>query len=530
MLATSSPSAGVYTAENNRGQRITAQGTSVGCIVGYSNRGPVMQRAFVTDNEDFRSLFGMKHPNLGYMHYCAESFLTQGNQLYVTRVVDGAMTGGAFITTENNFAVGREIDSGFEWDRIEPSFSSQDIMFVYAENPGLWNNNLRIVFYPDTSDPDENKFVFAVYEGDSTIPVETYKCTTFRKVENGKQLFIEDVVNKNSDRIRVIFNRKNEKYLEDRESDLINAIGSVDINGGEDGNPVKEGHILQGWDLYADWEQVKVNMLINGGWATPAIHLHLDQIAEKREDCIAILDLPEDYEDDIKAVDYRRNVLNLNSSFSALYGPRIKMRDTDNAIDVEVPPSGLVASRYVYTDKTRAPYWAPAGVDRGKLPEALGVTAEYKLGHRNALTDSQVNVIRNISGEGVCIFDACTLEVIKSPLSNVHARRLLAMLRASVRIANLKSVFEPNTTLLQQAQVTELNELLEPIKRGRGLYWFEVVCDSRNNTNATIQNGDLIVDVYLQITEFAKRIHVNAVVAKTGQIQFAEAQLYGDGE
>lgn len=134
MLATSSPSAGVYTAENNRGQRITAQGTSVGCIVGYSNRGPVMQRAFVTDNEDFRSLFGMKHPNLGYMHYCAESFLTQGNQLYVTRVVDGAMTGGAYITTENNFAVGREIDSGFEWDRIEPSFSSQDIMFVYAEN------------------------------------------------------------------------------------------------------------------------------------------------------------------------------------------------------------------------------------------------------------------------------------------------------------------------------------------------------------------------------------------------------------
>lgn len=528
MLATSSPSAGVYTAENNRGQRITAQGTSVGCIVGYSERGSVMERVFVTDNEDFRSLFGMKHPNLGYMHYCAESFLTQGNQLYVTRVVDGAKTGGAFITTENNFAVGREIESGYEWDRIEPSMSDKDIMFIYAENPGAWNNDVRVIFYPDTADPDEQKFVFEVYEGDSTIPAESYKCTTFRKVENGKQLFIEDVVNKNSDRIRVMFNRNHVKYLEDRESDIMNAIGSVTLNGGENGNPVKEGHILQGWDLYLDWEQVKVNMLINGGWATPAIHLHLDTIAQSREDCIAILDTPEDYEDEIKAVDYRRNVLNLNSSFSALYCPRIKMRDTENAIDVEVPPSGLVASRYVYTDRTRAPYWAPAGVDRGKLPEALGVTSEYKLGHRNALTDSQVNVIRNISGEGVCIFDACTLEVIRSPLSNVHARRLLAMLRSSVRIANLKSVFEPNTTLLQQAQTVELNELLEPIKRGRGLYWYEVVCDSRNNTPELTQNGDLIVDVYLQITEFAKRIHVNAVVAKTGQIQFAEAQLYGE--
>lgn len=61
--------------------------------------------------------------------------------------------------------------------------------------------------------------------------------------------------------------------------------------------------------------------------------------------------------------------------------------------------------------------------------------------------------------------------------------------------------------------------------RGRGLYWFEVICDERNNTPEIIANGDVMLDVYIDPVLPAKRIHLNAIVPKTGQIKFAQELL-----
>lgn len=530
MLATSSPSAGVYTIENDRSKRITALSSSIAAIVGYSERGPVMQRTLSTDNEDFTLRFGKQDPDMdGFFHYCAGGFLAHGNRLYGTRVVKNAKTGGVMITTVDNFASARPLEEGFEWDRVEPNFSPMDIMLIHAENPGEWNNTLRVALIPNVGDPSGDSFTLNVYEGDSDIPVEQYNCTTFKKVENKKQLFVEEAT-KRSKRIRVKLNRKHAALQDDKQFDLVNAIVGGSLSGGDNGEKVTQAEIMEGWDLYADWEQVDVNILINGGWSTVPIQLHLDQIAQMREDCIAILDVPEDYQEGNLPVEYRRNVLNLNSSYSALYTSDILMRDTENQVSLYLPPSGHVAGRYAYTDQTKACWWAPAGEDRGKIENALGTRYEYKLGHRNALTESQVNCIRSISNVGTCIFDELTLQAYASTTSSVHARRLLAMLRASVRVGNLTGVFRPNNSTLQMEQKQAAEELLRPVLRGQGLYWFSVVCDERNNTPETIQNGDIIVDIYLQITETAKRIHLNAVVAKTGQIKFAEDQLYGAGE
>lgn len=530
MLATSSPSAGVYTVENDLSKRTTALSTSIAAIVGYSERGPVMQRTLTVDDTDFKLKFGDQDPNVdGFMHYCALGFLTQGNRLYTTRVVNGAKTGGLMVYTKDNFCTIRSLDTGFEWDRIEPAFSDVDIMLVYAENPGTWNNTIRIALIPDVNDPTGDAFTLNVYEGDSDIPVETYRCTTFKKMENKKQLFIEEVT-KRSPRIRVKLNRNHIALKSNRKADVVNAIAGGQMVGGSNGESIKQSHIIAGWDLYDDWEQVEVNILINGGYSTVPVQLHMDTIAQKREDCIAVLDVPPDYQEGNLPVEYRRDVLALNSSFSALYTSDIFMADSTNQIDLYLPPSGHVAAQYAYTDRVKACWYAPAGETRGKIKGALGTAQEYKLGHRNALTESQVNCIRTISNVGTCIFDEQTLQAYASSTQAVHNRRLLCMLRSSIRLANLTGVFRPNTSLLRDEQKQSAEDLLKPVLRGQGLYWYSVVCDERNNPPESIQNGDVIVDIYLQLTEAAKRIHLNAVVAKTGQIKFAEEQLYGAGE
>jgi phage tail sheath protein FI len=245
----------------------------------------------------------------------------------------------------------------------------------------------------------------------------------------------------------------------------------------------------------------------------------MDQICSVRQDCVAILDLPSNMQETADAINYRRDILNLNSSLSALYGPDLKIRDSVNGVDVWVPPSGHIAGVFSRTDAQAATWFAPAGTERGQLSGILDLRHNYKQGHRNALVENQINIIRSISGQGTVVWGADTLYAVKSALNDIGIRRMLAMLHSTIQIQNLYAVFRPNDSLLRDRQKATIDNLLEPIKRGRGLYWYEVICSEKNNPPDVIANGDLIIDVYLDPTRYTKRIHLNAVVAKTGGLQ-----------
>lgn len=532
MLATKSTSAGVYTVENDRSQRITATSTSIGAMVGATKKGPIGVPTLVTDNEDFASVFGGKDPKFSLAPYCADAFLTEANRLYFTRVARNALYGGVIVFTDNNFASTRHLSSGFA-DPDSIVLTPNDIMLVYGRDEGEWNNDLWIEFYPNTSDPSGESFIFNVYNGTSTVPVETYTGTSFRKVNDAnKQLYIADQVNENSAFIRIKFNTSHAEFSVTNRPLLLNAIGggirddvNNELNGqlilGDNGDAITTGDIINAWDRYIDPEEIDVNILINAGYSDPAIQLKMDTICEVRQDCIAILDLPSDMQETSDAINYRRNVLNLNSSLSAMYGPDLKIRDTENGVDVWIPPSGHVAAVFARTDEVAAPWYAPAGIERGYLNNVLGLKETYKQGHRNALVENQINIVRSISGQGVLVWGADTMYTVKSALNDVGIRRLLCMLHASIQINNQYAVFRPIDNLLFEQQTATLQNLLEPIRRNRGLYWYEVICDERNNTSNTIANGDLIVDVYLDPTRYTKRIHITAVIPKTGQISSA---------
>ena len=63
--------------------------------------------------------------------------------------------------------------------------------------------------------------------------------------------------------------------------------------------------------------------------------------------------------------------------------------------------------------------------------------------------------------------------------------------------------------------------MLSPIKAGRGLDWYAIVCDETNNPPEVEANGDLLIDVFLDPTRYTKRIHICATVPRVGEIEFA---------
>jgi len=543
-------SAGVYVTELDLSQRVAAASVSIGAIVGPSDMGPIMTRTLVTSVRQFIETFGPPNPKTGYMHYAALTFLEQSSRLYVTRVtsrLNDALTAGAYLSVDaadalvpvlrlNNFDDGssqprgkHDPYNGLSFDPSAPGIENI-LAFFCAINPGTWNNNLYLVVRPSNkrgvATPDDPSLfwveVFMDYKSPRQAPLESFLVSRDYRIDGfGNQLNIEEVINNRSNFIRVRQNPYAAPVLP-----FLTAASEF-LEGATNGSRAEEGQVALGWELYRDPEQLDVNILIQGGYPSIAVQLKMDDICQDRMDCIAVLDVPSLEQAISSAVSFRRNDLNLDSSRSAMYTPDIKILDTYNDREIFVPPSGHAAAAYALTDAVAETWFAPAGMNRGRL-NILGVRHTYNQGDRDALTDAQINNIRVIPGRGYKIWGADTLQTMASALSNVNVRRLLNFIEKSVSIAALYSVFEPNDAILRQRLKDMVERFLKPIKYGRGLYAFTVVCDDSNNPPEVVASGDVMLDVYLDPVVPAKRIHLNAIVTKTGA-NFKELALSRSG-
>lgn len=520
MPRAANPSAGTYAFENDNSAYAQPATTSIGVVVGASKKGPVGKRIAITDIPSFVATYGKNDPSLSYMHYAAKAFLSQGSLLYVTRVANNALYGGIRVATVTNFSQVQPIGAGL----AEPEdyvFSADDILFISGYNQGNWNNNIRVLLYPDTNDIDEEAFFLQVFEGASTVPVESHRCTLRYKNDGfGGQLFVEDVINENSTYIKVRLNAAHPAFATDPNAVLINAITEGYLTQGDDGDPITDGDMIDAWQLYEDPEEISVNILIQSGYPSVAVQLEMDRIAEARDDCMAILDVPALEQGAQDAVSFRRNTLALSSSYSAVYSPDLLIQDTDNGRNIYVPPSGHVAAAFALTDNNAELWFAPAGLQRGVLP-VFGVRHVYKLGHRNMFVDNQINAIQFMAGQGIAIWGADTLQSFASSLSDIPVRRLVSYLKTELKKATLPSVFDPNDDFLLGELRRIAERFMKPIKQGRGVYRYEVVCDERNNNRQTRAAGDVILDVYIDPTRYTKRIHLNAIATDVGGIEFA---------
>jgi phage tail sheath protein FI len=538
MSLNSHSSAGVYVNEIDRSQRIAAASTSIGAAVGAATKGPVMERTLITSVRHFLETFGYPDPAISYMPYAALTFLEKSTRLYVTRVVSSdALTAGAYLTVDDlsaatpilkltNFDNGTNQPLGkfdpFNTLGFDPNQAGIEnvLGFFCATNPGEWNNELYIRLRPSNKQgvalPDDpyvfNVDVFVDYKSPRQIPNESFLVSRDYRV-NGfqRQMNIEDVINNNSKLIKYVANPYGSPDVK------VLAPVSEFLDGGANGSLPTEGLIIQGWDLYNDPEKIDVNILINGGYSTPAVQLAMEQIASSRMDAIAVLDMPSDSQEVADAMNYVTNTLNLFSSYSAIYSPDLIIYDKYSDRNIYVPPSGFVAAAYAYTDQAFDTWFAPGGMIRGNM-DVRGVRHTYNQEDRDALDSVHVNPMRSIPSVGFRIWGADTMQAQASALSNVNVRRLMNFLEKSIAIAALYSVFDPNDAILRSQLVEMCTRFLKPIKEGRGLYWFDAVCDDTNNPPEIVAGGDLILDVYVDPVLPAKRIHLNAIINKTGVV------------
>ena len=369
--------------------------------------------------------------------------------------------------------------------------------------------------------PYFNLYVFDLTKN-ATVPTESFQCTLQNNVNGlGQQTEFATVVNN-------VTNGSNYVQVVNAASaypsvGLVYTTAQVALTGGASGAAITDSGIVNGWNQFTSKANYSINMLINGGYSTPAVQLAMDSLAATRGDCTAILDVPSTEQSSSAAVSYRINTLNLDSNHSALYTPDVLILDTYNGQEIYVPPSGYVAAQYAYNDSVASPALAPAGLNRGVL-NILGVRVVYDQGDRDLLSANQVNYIRKFQGQGYAIMEAWTLQSKTSGLSFVSVRRILNVIEQATQNALLYSLWDPLDPATQIRIVGMLNDYLQALKLSGQIQDYNVVSNTSDNPVNDTNQGILTVDVYILPTLPIQRIRERMILTKQG-LSFSQAAL-----
>lgn len=509
---------GVFARTVDLSQVVQGVSQSVGAVVGAARRGPVKSRTLISNVKDLIEVFGEPNPAVSYMHYSAIPFLSTARRLYVTRVVgSGALHAGVEIlnTAPGYTAISAGIAPTAPKDNPSFTFTATAGCFlIFTVGPGDYaNTEISVKITRLTTSVTPNLFDIEVYQTVKGVKkkVETWTVSKSKGLNGyGQQAFLEDVINGKSKYIRVLDNTLTTANPSVMSTDQLLSQGA---NGSAPSSGNYEG--ADGWELYQNPDDVDVGLLICGGIGVASTHLKMDSIAQSRRDCVAILSVPTGSQDGSSELTYRNTTLNLNSSYSVLYTSDVYIHDVYTNANLYVPPDGYVAMVFALTEFLRDAWYAPAGLQRGKL-NVLGLKKNYTQGEQENLYSAQVNFIRTFPGMGTAIWGIKTLQSFDSALSEVNVRRLLIIIEKAVTRALYNQVFELNNDFTRTRVTQFISSFMERIKSRNGVYEYQVVCDRTNNTPEIIDAGELHVDIYIKPQRAIQYIQLQTVITSTG--------------
>ena len=205
-----------------------------------------------------------------------------------------------------------------------------------------------------------------------------------------------------------------------------------------------------------------------------------------------------------------------DTSYAATYWPWVQLIDPDSAKNVWVPASTVIPGVYAFTDAATAPWFAPAGINRGGLGQVIRAEQQLSQTSRDTLYDSKVNPIATFPGTGVVVYGQKTLQTKASALDRVNVRRLLINLKSYISQVANTLVFEQNTRTTRNQFLNAVNPYLESVQQRQGLYAFRVIMDDTNNTADVIDRNQLVGQIYIQPTRTAEFIYLDFNILPTG--------------
>ena len=270
------------------------------------------------------------------------------------------------------------------------------------------------------------------------------------------------------------------------------------------------------FSLLGNTDYYDMNLLITPG-IIDSLHSAVTSLArlmaENRQDTFYVMD-SNALIDNITTV--TNQVTTINSNYTATYWPWVRIVNPSTNAPLWVPPSTVVPGVLAFTDQISAPWYAPAGLNRGGLSSVTDTYKRLTQSDRDALYSARVNPIANFPNEGVVIWGQKTLQSTPSALDRVNVRRLLIEVKKFIASSTRFLVFEPNNDATRLRFLSIVNPYLDSVKNRQGLSAFRVIMDESNNTPDLVDQNILYGQLLLQPTRTAEFIVLDFNIQPTG--------------
>lgn len=583
---------GVYVREIDLSLYVPSLSTTIVGMVGRATKGPVNERIYVTNQQQFIDTFGNPDSTIGFESYAALQYLRRGRQLWYVRIV-GPSAAAAEQTFMRPVAVTAEVlddtpdgailvftgtlanalvvpgSCAFEatvtagavaiTDDEEGALAGTGVVGTINYTTGEWT----LTF--DTTGPDDTTDI----TGDYSYKADGFVITALSEGEWGNDVSIAITDGRDADTFKLtvyyleypverydnlVLDPVSDDYIETRLTDISEYIAAdvdvaalatdlpvlrvnpVALAGGDSdaGNVGSADVIGLAWDaalaqptglqLFASPNAIDLNLLAAPGWVDAEVINELIQICETRADCLAVCDCPEGLNPQ-EVVDWHNGAgtwagdhAAFNSSYAAMYWPWVKVYDSYNRQYVYTPPCGHILAVYAYTDQVGETWFAPAGLNRGRVISGVDIEMDPTVGEVELLygDGNAVNPIERFPKDGIVVWGQRTLQRAPTATDRVNVRRLLLYLRKVISSATRYLVFEPNDerTWIQFGQLVV--PYLNDVRGRRGLYDFRVKCDETTNTPAVIDRNQMNAQIFLKPVKAAEFIQVDLVITTTG--------------
>ena len=258
-------------------------------------------------------------------------------------------------------------------------------------------------------------------------------------------------------------------------------------------------------------DTLNLSMAIIPGITTQSIQNNLVTVAEQTQNFLAVLCPPVGLTTAQDAINWHNGkgdgrTSALNSSYAALYWSWLKTFNVFTATDAYLDPGVYAIRQMAYTDEIADPWFAPAGLRRGRLTKPTDIEVTLNQGDRDSLYagGNVINPIVSFPQDGLVIFGQRTTQRASTALDRINVRRLVIQLRKQVLAGTRRFVFEPNDAITRQQIVEVLQPTLQDIKDRRGLDAFKVICDETTNTPARVDRNELWCKIIIQPTKTAE--------------------------
>lgn len=498
---------GVYVRETPAQTQVSAQNSNtVAAFLGTALRGPT-KPTLISSWSAYTSNFGplSNDYDLGYAVY--QYFANGGRDAYVTRIAksdatpatsapQGTPSGGSALAlftlsarsvgTWANYSSGAGLRAVITFDPSTLVSSTSSTVVINSSSVfslSLLLNGVEVERWQELSlDPTSGRYIKDVLELFSNYVTSSTALT----ITSGSTVTV--TVSSNTTLLNADFASGSEGTVAISETDWDKAIKLHDT--------------------------ITSPLLINfvGQTTTTVVDKALDYAAS-RADSFVIIDCGLTANAGNLVTGYSAN----NKGYGALYFPALKMADparTGPAAVRTCYPGGAVAGAYVRSEATRGVAKAPAGYSLD-LRNVYGLSVTPTEAEQATLYNTKnVNVFRALPGGTFVINGARTLATT-SPNKFIPVRRTLNFLNSSLKQQTGFAVFEPNDERLWNKINNGLNQFLTNfwatgnLKGNSASEAFYIICDSTNNTPASIADGIVNIEVGVSLLSPAEFVVIN---------------------